>query len=125
MHGIASVLLGQSYHAWAQHLLRDIADAATQTWHAHGPASLQGRESGRTDLRLTSRPDGAKPHPEAGWASIALPENSNKSRAARHYRISNAVLSVVIETGVITIEGPATSSGHRNPTRQIPDVQKA
>ena len=81
--------LAAHYHAWPQRLLRAIADAATQTWHAHGDASLRGRESDRLGLRLTARPDGAKHHPETGWAPIDRSENSNKSRYYRFSKIYN------------------------------------
>ena len=69
--------------ACPQRLLRAIADAATQTWPAHGAALLRGRESDRLDLRILPRPDGAKHHPEAGWAPIDLQLLEQRTRISR------------------------------------------
>ena len=70
--------LGTPYPAWTRRLLRTIADAATQTWPARGATSLRGREADHLDLRLRTRPDRVKPHPETGWDPIALSDKSNK-----------------------------------------------
>ena len=62
----------------------------------------------RLDLRLTSRPDGAKHHPETGWAPIALRLLKQRTRLIRVITVVLIYIimpwSPQIETAVL--EGP-------------------